>query len=213
MSTPAQTILSPSQRDQLARELANAIQGEVRFGLHDRMLYATDASIYQVEPLGVVIPSSTQDAVRAVEFCAQRQLPILPRGGGTSLAGQCVGNHSVVIDLSSACTRLLELDTPERTCRAEAGMTIGDLNAQIASSGLHFAPDPSTAVACARPSSPVSAAISPAPMWHPRRWPAISNPSSPSSLPRVRSPASSAASRAATTARSVSRHITFVALR
>ncbi len=145
MSTPAQTILSPTQRDQLARELANAVQGEVRFGLHDRMLYATDASIYQVEPLGVVIPNSTQDAVRGVEFCAQRHLPILPRGGGTSLAGQCVGAHSVVIDLSSACTRLLGLDTPERTCRVEAGMTIGDLNAQIAASGLHFAPDPSTA--------------------------------------------------------------------
>lgn len=146
MSTQhAQTSLSDSQRDAIARDLANAIEGDVRFGLHDRMLYATDASIYQVEPLGVVIPSSTQDAVRAVECCAQRGLPILPRGGGTSLAGQCVGNRSVVLDLSSECTRLLSLDTPAKTCRAEAGMTIGDLNTQIAGSGLHFAPDPSTA--------------------------------------------------------------------
>ncbi len=141
----AHPSLDVAQRDAIARDLMSAIEGEVRFGLHDRMLYSTDASIYQVEPLGVVIPSSTDDAQRAVAFCAARGLPLLPRGGGTSLAGQCVGNHSIVLDLSNACTRLLKLDTWARTCQAEAGMTIADLNAQIESSGLHFAPDPSTA--------------------------------------------------------------------
>jgi FAD/FMN-containing dehydrogenase/Fe-S oxidoreductase len=130
--------------DALAGDLSRAIEGEVRFGRHDRMLYATDASIYQVEPLGVVIPASTSDAVRAMAFCASHGLPVLPRGGGTSLAGQCV-NRAVVLDLSARCARLLSLDTGARTCRAEPGLTIDDLNDQIRASGLFFAPDPSTA--------------------------------------------------------------------
>ena len=70
----------------IARDLSNHLLGEVRFNAHDRMLYATDASIYQVEPLGVVIPASVDDAARAVQFCAQRGLPILPRGPGTRRA-------------------------------------------------------------------------------------------------------------------------------
>jgi len=130
-------------RDAIARELASAVEGEVRFGLHDRLLYATDASIYQVEPLGVVIPASVEDAVRAVRFCAAHALPILPRGGGTSLAGQCV-NRAVVLDLSSRCTALLGVDESSRTCRVEAGITIDDLNDRLARTNLHFAPDPST---------------------------------------------------------------------
>ncbi|MFI4896557.1 MAG: FAD-binding and (Fe-S)-binding domain-containing protein [Phycisphaerales bacterium JB059] len=130
--------------DALARELGEVIEGEVRFGRHDRMLYATDASIYQVEPIGVIVPASTDDAVRAMAFCAARGLPVLPRGGGTSLAGQCV-NRAVVLDLSSRCARLLALDTGRRTCRVEPGLTIDDLNDQIRASGLFFAPDPSTA--------------------------------------------------------------------
>lgn len=127
----------------LARELAQCIEGEVRFDLHSRMLYATDASLYQVEPLGVVIPASIQDAVLAVEFCHQHGLAILPRGGGTSLAGQCT-NRAVVIDFSPNCRKLLELDPAARTCRVEPGLTVDDLNDQIAPSGLFFPPDPAT---------------------------------------------------------------------
>ncbi|MBZ0171726.1 MAG: hypothetical protein K8E66_05045, partial [Phycisphaerales bacterium] len=66
--------------------IADRVRGEVRLGLHDRLLYATDASIYQVEPTGVVIPVDLNDAVEAVRACAELGLPILPRGGGTSLA-------------------------------------------------------------------------------------------------------------------------------
>ncbi|MDX9912164.1 MAG: FAD-linked oxidase C-terminal domain-containing protein [Phycisphaerales bacterium] len=130
-------------RADIARRLAAAIEGEVRFGLHDRMLYATDASLYQIEPLGVVIPSSIDDAVRAVRFCAQHALPILPRGGGTSLAGQCT-NRAVVIDFSPACNALVELDEHACTTRVEPGLTIDDLNDAIRSTGLFFAPDPAT---------------------------------------------------------------------
>jgi FAD/FMN-containing dehydrogenase len=135
---------APVSRATIASGLRRAVAGDVRFGLHDRMLYATDASIYQVEPLGVVIPNSVDDAVRAVEFCRDRGLPVLPRGGGTSLAGQCTA-EAVVLDLSARCRELVRLDTGARTCEAEAGLTVEDLNDLLRESGLHFAPDPSTA--------------------------------------------------------------------
>ncbi|MFO0833837.1 MAG: FAD-linked oxidase C-terminal domain-containing protein [Phycisphaerales bacterium] len=136
-------LLTESERAAIARELINSVQGQVRFGAHDRMLYATDASLYQVEPIGVVIPSDTSDAVRAVEFCAARSLPILPRGGGTSLAGQCT-NRAVVIDFSPNCRAVLALDQANRRVRVEPGITVDDLNDAIASSGLFFAADPAT---------------------------------------------------------------------
>ena len=152
--------LSQADRDELARGLANAVEGEVRFGLHDRMLYATDASLYQAEPLGVVVPSSVEDARRAVEFCAGRGLPVLPRGGGTSLAGQCT-NRAVVIDLSPNCRRVLRADFERGEVEVEPGITIDDLNEWIVmeearrmpaqsrgqgarSPGWFFAPDPAT---------------------------------------------------------------------
>jgi FAD/FMN-containing dehydrogenase/Fe-S oxidoreductase len=135
--------LSESQRAEVARRLASAVEGEVRFDLHNRMLYATDASLYQVEPIGVVIPASVEDAARAVEFCAREGLAILPRGGGTSLAGQCT-NRAVVIDFSANCRRVLEVDAPGRRCRVEPGITVDDLNERLAGAGLFFAPDPAT---------------------------------------------------------------------
>ncbi|MDX2147448.1 MAG: FAD-linked oxidase C-terminal domain-containing protein [Planctomycetota bacterium] len=127
----------------LARELANAIQGEVRFGAHDRMLYATDASLYQVAPLGVVIPASVDDAVEAARFCGERGVAMLPRGGGTSLAGQCT-NEAVVIDFSPNCRRVLELDVEQGVVRVEPGITIDELNDSLASTPWFFAADPAT---------------------------------------------------------------------
>ncbi len=135
--------LTESQRAAIARDLANHIEGEVRFDVHNRMLYATDASLYQVEPLGVVIPASVDDAARIVRFCAQRGLPILPRGGGTSLAGQCT-NRAVVIDFSNRCNRHEAVDIAQRRVRVEPGITVDDLNDSIASTGLFFAADPAT---------------------------------------------------------------------
>ncbi len=107
------------------------------------MLYATDASLYQVEPLAVVLPASVEDAVRAVQFCSQRGLPILPRGGGTSLAGQCT-NRAVVLDFSPNCRALLHVDAAARSCRVEPGITVDDLNDLLKPTGLFFAPDPAT---------------------------------------------------------------------
>ncbi len=137
----------------IARDLANAVEGEVRFGLHDRMLYSTDASLYQVEPLGVVIPSGVEDAARAVRFCAGRGLPMLPRGGGTSLAGQCV-SRAVVLDLSANCraiggVRDVAGRAPggaRRVVDVGPGVYIEELNAELTrrATGLFFAPDPAT---------------------------------------------------------------------
>lgn len=143
---PASPGSSPRDldRDGLSRKLANAVEGEVRFDLHNRLLYATDASLYQVEPLGVFIPASVDDAVQGVRFCAAHGLPILPRGGGTSLAGQCT-NRAVVFDFSNRCNRLLEVDAGARRCRVEPGITVDDLNDRLVSTGLFFAPDPATA--------------------------------------------------------------------
>ncbi|MEM1329636.1 MAG: FAD-linked oxidase C-terminal domain-containing protein [Planctomycetota bacterium] len=134
----------PDVADRL-RGLTAAVEGEVRLGRHDRMLYATDASLYQVEPLAVVIPSSVEDAVRATRYCAEHGLPMLPRGGGTSLAGQCT-SEAVVIDTSSRCLGIEQVDVEGRRCRAEAGVTIEDLNDHLfaTGTGLFFAPDPST---------------------------------------------------------------------
>lgn len=143
----------PAEHDALARDLANAVEGEVRFGLHDRMLYSTDASLYQVEPLGVVIPSGVEDAAKAVRFCAGRGLPMLPRGGGTSLAGQCV-SRAVVLDLSANCRAIGDVRDvagraaggARRVIDVEPGVYIEELNTELTrrGTGLFFAPDPAT---------------------------------------------------------------------
>lgn len=117
--------------------------GEVRFDRHDRMLYATDASIYQVEPIGVVVPWSTDRVPDLMRFCATHQLPVLPRGGGTSLAGQCV-NFAVMVDFGAHCRTILEIDAQARTARVEPGVTLDQLNAALAPKGLLFGPDVAT---------------------------------------------------------------------
>ncbi|MEK6703384.1 MAG: FAD-linked oxidase C-terminal domain-containing protein [Planctomycetota bacterium] len=147
--SPPPPLDEPARR-QIARDLANTISGEVRFGAHDRMLYATDASLYQVEPIGVVVPADIEDAVRAVRFCSEHNLPILPRGGGTSLAGQCT-NRAVVIDFSAHCRKILTTDATLGQCTVEPGISIDDLNDQLASTGCpdwFFAPDPATSKQC-----------------------------------------------------------------
>ncbi|MFO0492917.1 MAG: FAD-binding oxidoreductase, partial [bacterium] len=137
----------PPTSARLAEALGRALAGRVRFGLHDRQLYSTDASIYQVQPIGVVIPANVPDMVRAVEVCAQHNAAILPRGGGTSLAGQCTA-HAVVLDASAGLLGITDVQgTPAGgTCWAEAGVALDELNNHLTRSGtgLFFAPDPST---------------------------------------------------------------------
>lgn len=117
---------------------------ESDFGSHVRGLYSTDASIYQVMPSGVVMPRTIDAARRAVEICGDGRVAMLPRGGGTSLAGQCV-NDAVVIDVSGSCDQVRWIDASDMKCSVDAGVTIDDLNDQLRGGGVFFAPDPSTA--------------------------------------------------------------------
>jgi len=131
-----------------AGELRASVRGAVRLGEHDRALYSTDASIYQVMPLGVVVPVDESDAQVAVEFCDKHSVSMLPRGGGTSLAGQCT-SRALVIDVSSRLLGVRDvalLPDGTGTCFAQAGVTLDELNNQLAreGTGLFFAPDPST---------------------------------------------------------------------
>ena len=131
-------------RGSFIAELSGRVSGRVMFDAHARGLYSTDASIYQVSPLGVVEPAGVLDALEAVRVCGAWGVGMLPRGGGTSLAGQCV-NEAVVIDVSGRCTRIVSVDAGARRCVVEPGVTVDDLNDAIRGEGVFFAPDPSTA--------------------------------------------------------------------
>lgn len=151
--TPAETATTaPGLPRDAADVLGSRIRGEVRLDAHNRLLYSTDASLYQVEPVGVIIPADTDDLLEAVRACAQLGLAILPRGGGTSLAGQCT-NRAVVIDASARCRRVADVDTsgPVPTVWVEPGVTVDELNRVLSSRapGLFFAPDPATSAQAA----------------------------------------------------------------
>ncbi|MEX0930034.1 MAG: FAD-linked oxidase C-terminal domain-containing protein, partial [Balneolales bacterium] len=114
--------------------------------LHDEYslgMYATDASIYQIKPLAVVIPKDEADVQKAVAIAGRHEMKILPRGGGTSLAGQTVG-RALVIDFSRYMNRILEVNGPQRWARVQPGLVRDELNAELAGHRLHFAPDPAT---------------------------------------------------------------------
>ena len=128
----------------LRRALSTEFTGEIRFDTVSRALYATDASVYQIEPIGVVIPRSRSDLVRLVGICAEFRCPITMRGGGTSQAGQAIG-PGLVVDTSKYLTTLLDLNVAERWARVEPGLVLDELNAQLRPHGLRFAPDVSTA--------------------------------------------------------------------
>ena len=128
---------------ELARELAETIEGEVRFDHYTRLLYSTDASIYQIEPLGVVIPKHRDDVEQTVRLAAKAGVPVLPRGGGTSLAGQAVG-EAVVMDLSKYMNRVLELNIPERWVRVQPGIVQDGLGAYLKLHGVRFGPETAT---------------------------------------------------------------------
>src|SRR5580704_13350155 len=128
----------------LERRLKTGQVGEVRFDAFTRGRYATDASHYQIMPLGVVTPGTIEEAERAIGICRVEGVPVTPRGGGTSQAGQTV-NQSLVIDCSQRLNRVLEFDAANRRCVVQPGIVLDDLNRQIRSSGLWFPVDISTA--------------------------------------------------------------------
>jgi len=128
---------------EIAAELKKRIEGDVRFDRYSRLLYSTDASIYQIEPVGVVVPRHKGDVQAVIELANKLDVSVLPRGGGTSLAGQAVG-HSIVLDFSKYMRNVLEVNQEELWCRVQPGLVQDELNAHVRAMGLQFGPDTST---------------------------------------------------------------------
>ena len=129
--------------DNLEQQLSETLSGEVRFDLYSKALYSTDASLYQIQPIGVVIPKDRRDVIKTVQIALDHNVPILPRGGGTSLAGQSVG-QALVLDMSKYLNRLLEVNVAERWARVEPGIVLDELNHKLKPHGLMYAPDVAT---------------------------------------------------------------------
>jgi FAD/FMN-containing dehydrogenase/Fe-S oxidoreductase len=124
--------------------LERALDGPVRFDAYSRHLYAQDASAYAIEPLGVCFPRHADDVAAAIAVCAQRGVPVLPRGGGTSLAGQCVA-RALVLDLSRHMRRIVAVDPGARRAVVQPGVIQEGLNRALAPHGLMLGPNTSTA--------------------------------------------------------------------
>src|SRR6056297_669870 len=128
----------------LAAALQAACDGAVRFDEYTRVLYATDGSIYSAQPAGVVFPRDVEDVRAAVRVAADHNAPVVPRGAGTSLAGQTVGPGCVVLDLSRHMDEIQAIDPDEQTAVVQPGVVQDDLDAALEPHGLRFAPDPAS---------------------------------------------------------------------
>ncbi len=131
----------------LAEALGRRISGEVRFDRGSRALYTTDGSNYRQVPIGVVLPRDADDVLATVELCREFGAPLLCRGGGTSLAGQCC-NVAVILDFSKYMARILEIDPARRIARVQPGVVLDHLRAAAEKHHLTFAPDPATHDRC-----------------------------------------------------------------
>jgi FAD/FMN-containing dehydrogenase/Fe-S oxidoreductase len=127
----------------LAEDLRRVVRGEVRFDAVSRVLYSTDASIYEIEPIGVVIPRDADDVQAVLEIARRARVPVLPRGGGTSLAGQAVG-HAVVLDFSKYMNRILEVNPEAGWARVQPGLVRNELANALAPRKMVFGPETST---------------------------------------------------------------------
>jgi FAD/FMN-containing dehydrogenase len=131
----------------LAERLRKEIRGDVLFSRADRGRYATDASIYQVQPIGVVVPEEIADVAGAMAIAREEGVPVLARGGGTSQCGQTV-NRALVIDCSKYLRRILHVDPEARSALVEPGVVLAHLNVALREHGLFFPVDPSTHARC-----------------------------------------------------------------
>ena len=131
----------------LRADLKGRVEGEVRFDPGTRAVYSTDASNYRQVPIAVVVPRTVDAAVEAVNVCREHNIPVLSRGGGTSLAGQCC-NAAVVLDWSKYCTRVVSIDADAGTAVVEPGIKLDSLNNDLAGAGWMVGPRPSTHVSC-----------------------------------------------------------------
>ena len=139
----------PSLKDAagLAEALGTRVRGEVRFDNGARALYATDGSNYRQVPIGVVLPYDAEDVVAAIATCREFGAPLLCRGGGTSLAGQCC-NVAVVLDFTKHMGNILEIDPERRIARVQPGVVLDHLRNAAEKYHLTFAPDPASHDRC-----------------------------------------------------------------
>ncbi len=133
--------------NQASLGILKELEGEVETSALHRSVYATDASVYREIPLAVCYPKTESDIQKIIQFASKNKIGIIPRGGGTSLAGQCVGT-GLVVDLSRHFNKILEFNPVERWVKVQPGLVRDELNRLIASSGLHFGPNTSTANRC-----------------------------------------------------------------
>src|SRR5262249_5062653 len=131
----------------LERRLRAEITGDVLFDAFSRGRYATDASVYQQVPAGVVVPRSIDQTERAIALAREEKMQVPARGGGTSQCGQAI-NNGLIVDCSRHLDRILELDVANRRCVVEPGIVLDELNRQLKPHGLWFPVDVSTASRC-----------------------------------------------------------------
>lgn len=137
------TNKSSSSFSEFIYKLSGSVKGEIRTDHVSRVLYSTDASIYQVEPLGVFFPRDF-DEIAAVLHCADEfEVPIIPRGAGSGLAGQAIG-AGLIIDCSRYLDQLIEINPEDRSAIVGPGLILSELNRAAARSGLQFGPDPAS---------------------------------------------------------------------
>src|SRR5918997_1754158 len=130
--------------EELATALRRELTGDVRADAYTRHLFAADARMFAVEPLAVAFPRDADDVAAAMRFAAERGVPIVARGGGTSLAGQTAGGRGLVLDLSRRMNAIDEVDAAARRVRVQPGVVQEDLNRAAKRFGLGFGPDTST---------------------------------------------------------------------
>ncbi|MGA9528691.1 MAG: FAD-linked oxidase C-terminal domain-containing protein [Terriglobales bacterium] len=149
MQNIAPPLSSVAHLDAFALEsaLRRHLRGEVRFDSGSRALYATDGSNYRQVPIGVVVPRDKEDIIATVALCRDHHAPLLARGGGTSLAGQCC-NAAIVLDFSKYMSRIIEIDPVRRIARVQPGVVLDNLRAAAEKHSLTFAPDPATHDRC-----------------------------------------------------------------
>ena len=141
---PAVTPTATQATHELVAELQRMVRGEVRFDRYTRMLYSTDASLYQIQPVGVVLPKDPDDVQATVEIATRHQIPVLPRGSGSSLAGQAIG-AALIIDFSKYMNGVLAVDTEAQSVTTQPGISVAMLNQQLSKHGLMLGPDPASA--------------------------------------------------------------------
>ncbi|MCB1019517.1 MAG: FAD-dependent oxidoreductase, partial [Acidobacteria bacterium] len=129
---------------ELADAFRKVVEGEVRFDTYSKILYSTDASVWQIEPIGAVIPKHAGDVVETVKLAARHRVPVLPRGGATSLSGQTVG-EAIHIDFAKYMNQILEINEEEHWVRVQPGVVQDQLSRYLKPYGFQFGPATSSA--------------------------------------------------------------------